>query len=98
MSVACQEITIPEKPLLPAKITAVAPFSASPAGYDSINVDITWQNIGEQTGSFVPRVLIAGIAVDLGGVITLAPGETHRISTTVAGVKSGVKQICPFPN
>jgi hypothetical protein len=95
------KIGTPLRALHPANITAtIFPVPTIPSGtYNTVAIDITWTNLGEQPGPFVPQVQIGSdTPIDLSIERTLDSGATYSRSTTLNDVPSGTQTICPLPN
>ena len=104
MTVTCPTINVQA----PANITAIA-ITATPSipcleGTCIVDVSVTWQNIGDIAGSFVPNISIDGIPTSPAPY----PSETvgAGLPTTHIFVVSGLTKtgpgsphiICPVPN
>ena len=91
-----KSVTVPSSNI----IATAFPTPTIPAGtYNTVTVDITWTNTGEQSDSFIPKVNVGSIVIDLGeGTIILAPGEIHHSVKTLTGVTAGSQNICPVPS
>ena len=91
----------PLRDLHPANITTTS-FSAPtipPGTYNTIDIDITWTNIGEESGSFTPQVRIGSdILIDLDSSIIVAAKASYNKTARFIGVPSGSQNICPVPN
>ena len=88
----------PLRALHPANIVSTSfPTPTIPAGlYNTVDIDITWTNTGEQSGSFIPQVKIGtGTPINLDVSTTLGPGATYRKTTRLTGVTAGSQSICP---
>lgn len=89
----------------PANITATA-ISATPShtpctvGICTVNVSVTWTNIGGTDGSFVPNITIDGIPADPIYSSEILAGNNTSVTHgfTVSGLASGNHTICPYPN
>jgi hypothetical protein len=91
----------PLRALHPANITATSfPTPTIPTGtYNTVNIDITWTNTGEQSGSFTPQVSIGGGApISIGSSVSINAKDTYHINVTLTSVPSGSQSICPVPN
>ena len=89
----------------PANITATN-ITATPnipcaEGTCIVNVSVTWQNIGDIAGSFVPNISIDGIPITLiYSSESVNAGSTTTHTFVVSGLtKAGSPHtICPIPN
>jgi hypothetical protein len=90
----------PLRAVKPANIMVTSfPAPTIPAGlYNTVDIDITWTNLGEQSGSFIPQVKIGTEApFNLDASITLAPGAVYHKATRIVDVLAGSQSICPIP-
>ena len=88
----------PLRALKAANIVSTSfPTPTIPAGtYNTVVVDITWTNTGEQSGSFIPQVKIGtGTPINLDVSVTLASGASYHKIMTLTGVTAGSQNICP---
>ena len=89
----------------PANITATT-ISASPShipcteGICTINVSVTWTNIGGTDGSFVPNITIDGVPADPIYSSEILAGNNTSITHEfpLSNLLAGDHAICPDPN
>jgi hypothetical protein len=63
----------------------------------NLTVDIIWQNMGINIGTFVPAVVIDGIKTSFAPE-SLTGGETVLHTFSITGLTDGTHTICPDPN
>lgn len=64
----------------------------------TVNITITWQNIGGRNGSFEPAYIFNGIRKGLGSNVNLVPNQTYQNVFTESNLIEGTYNICPDPN
>jgi hypothetical protein len=87
--------------LHPANITVTSfPAPTIPPGtYNTVDIDITWTNTGEISGSFTPQVSIGGgTPISLDSEIALDPEAIYNKIARLTDVPSGSQGVCPIPN
>ena len=98
--VGCVTVTV----LTPADITAtdiMATPSGDPCieGICTVDVEVTWTNNGEATGTIEPNITIDGVpATPLPTANVEGYGGTLTRTFTVTGLGTGSYEICPDPN
>ena len=88
----------PLRTLKPANIVSTAfPAPTIPAGtYNTVAVDITWTNLGEVSGSFIPQVKVGtGTPINIDVSVTLASRAVYRGIKVLTGITAGSQNICP---
>lgn len=83
----------------PAQIiaTSIVPDTVSCLEPCNINVDITWRNDGDVSGSFTPTILVNGTPTSMTSE-TLDPGQSSTKTFTIYNLMKGSYEICADPN
>ncbi len=92
------------KASVPADIVVIpGSFDVTPKGCTgacTITATATWQNVGDQAGTFTPSFVIDGMSLDASpSPVTLDAGQsgTFTVSATVSATGSP-HSVCPYPN
>lgn len=89
----------PLRTLHPTNITVTSfpPLIIPPGTYNTVDIDITWTNTGEQSGSFIPQIIIgSGALINLGSSVSVDAKATYNKTARLTSVPSGSQSICPI--